>query len=279
MQTKEEHNMSYCEYMEGMIDKLINDNSNTVMSSASSVVLPPPSVTPPPLASHLNDLVVVSKQDINAPSKKFGFLAHNEPEFTFIGPDRRPTPLDNLNSYIIAANIIKETGLPNYRMARFPIQCGLNIEALCRYLTDYPSHMASRFLLPTLMTYVIIIYQNKCLRKILKIRWEDHISNKEINERSGIKTASQETCRRRWKFIGHMLRKDPENDCNIALSWAPEGRRKRGRPKATWPRTVEVERKALGYNTWAEARVAAANKDRWRCSVEALCATRHQEDR
>ena len=74
---------------------------------------------------------------------------------------------------------------------------------------------------------LIDTFQNKCLRKILKIRWEDHVSNEEINERSGIKLVSLETCRR-WKFIGHMLRKDPENDCNIVLSWAPEGKRKRG---------------------------------------------------
>ena len=76
-----------------------------------------------------------------------------------------------------------------------------------------------------------------------------------------------------------MLRKDPENDCNIVFSWAPEGKRKRGQPKATWQRTVKIERKALGHSTRAEARVAAANKDKWRCSVEALSATRHQEDR
>ena len=126
---------------------------------------------------------------------------------------------------------------------------------------------------------VIDTFQNKCLRKILKIKWEDHINNEELNERSGVRPVSQEVCRRRWKFIGHMLRKDPENDCNVALGWAPEGRRKRGRPKVTWRRTVENERKALGLSTWAEARVAAANKTKWRCSVEALCATRHQEDR
>ena len=122
-------------------------------------------------------------------------------------------------------------------------------------------------------------FQNKCLRKILKIKWEDHIKNSEINKRTGIKPVSQEIQRKRWKFIGHMLRKDPGNDFNVALSWAPEGKRKRGRPKTTWRRMIELERKALGYNTWAETRTAATNKDQWRRSVEALCATRHQEDR
>ena len=79
IQIKERHNMSYSEYMEIVIDKLINqqhqdcpnqqDNLNTVMNSASSVVLLPASVTPSTLASHLNDLIVISKQDIHNPSK------------------------------------------------------------------------------------------------------------------------------------------------------------------------------------------------------------------
>ena len=37
---------------------------------------------------------------------------------------------------------------------------------------------------------LIDTFQNKCLRKILKIRWEDHLSNEEINERSGIRPVS-----------------------------------------------------------------------------------------
>ena len=132
--------------MEGVIDKLISHqhqdcptqgNPNTVMNFASSVVIPPSSVASPPLASHLNDLVV-AEPDIHNHSKKFGFLTHSEHNFSFTGPDRCPTSLDSLDGYITAAKIIKKTGLPNYRMARFPVQSGLNIEAWRRYLTDYP---------------------------------------------------------------------------------------------------------------------------------------------
>ena len=32
---------------------------------------------------------------------------------------------------------------------------------------------------------------------------------------------------------------------NVAMTWAPEGKRKRGRPKTTWRRTVEKERARL----------------------------------
>ena len=37
-------------------------------------------------------------------------------------------------------------------------------------------------------------------------------------------------------------------------------KRKRGRPKETWRRTVEKERMALGFNSWVEAGLAAANR-------------------
>ena len=43
-------------------------------------------------------------------------------------------------------------------------------------------------------------------------------------------------------MIGHVLRQNRNSHTNIALSWTPEGKRKRGRPKNTWRRTVERER-------------------------------------
>ena len=48
--------------------------------------------------------------------------------------------------------------------------------------------------------------------------------------------------RRRWQWIGHVLRKDRSSDCAVSLGWTPEGRRKHGRPKTTWRRMVEGER-------------------------------------
>lgn len=76
----------------------------------------------------------------------------------------------------------------------------------------------------------------------------------------------------------HILRQDRENHNNTAMTWAPEGKRKRGRPKTTWRSTVEKERREVGWNSWDEARVTAADRKRWRESVEALCATRHARD-
>ena len=56
-------------------------------------------------------------------------------------------------------------------------------------------------------------------------------------------------------------------------------KRRRGRPKTTWRRTVEKERAEAGWRSWEEGKTEAANRDKWRDSVKALCATRHKEDR
>lgn len=46
-----------------------------------------------------------------------------------------------------------------------------------------------------------------------------------------------------------MLRKDV-NDCNIAMTRAPEARMKRGGPKTTWHRATEKERIEAAWKIW-----------------------------
>ena len=112
----------------------------------------------------------------------------------------------------------------------------------------------------------IDVFHNKCLCRILRICWQDHISTEELLERVDMKPLSEEVKLRRWKMIGHILRQDHNNDCSIAMTWAPEGKRRKGRPKTTWRRTVEKERKEGGWNSWSEARTVAANREKWRSS-------------
>ena len=47
------------------------------------------------------------------------------------------------------------------------------------------------------------IFHNRCLQKILQIRWQDHVSTKELLERAGMKPLGVEVMSRRWKMIGH----------------------------------------------------------------------------
>ena len=68
------------------------------------------------------------------------------------------------------------------------------------------------------------VFHHRCLQKILQIRWQDHVSTKELLERAGMKPLGVEVMSRRWKMIGHILRKDRSDDCSVATSWAPEGK-------------------------------------------------------
>ena len=40
----------------------------------------------------------------------------------------------------------------------------------------------------------------------------------------------------------------------------------------TWRRTVEKERKEAGWQSWSEVRTAAADHEKFKRSVKALCA-------
>jgi hypothetical protein len=45
--------------------------------------------------------------------------------------------------------------------------------------------------------------------------------------------------KRKWKCIGHTIRKDENAVERIALDWNPQGTRKRERPKKTWRSIME----------------------------------------
>jgi len=112
------------------------------------------------------------------------------------------------------------------------------------------------------------VFQNRCLRRIMKIKWQDKISNRELLERANVERLSEEVRRRRWRFLGHILRQQPDNDCVTALTWTPEGiRKEKERPaKTTWRRTVEKERSKAGWQSWREVqrKTGIDGKHMWR---------------
>ena len=76
--------------------------------------------------------------------------------------------------------------------------------------------------------------------------------------------------RRRWEWLGHVLRMDNNRHAKIAISWTPDGKRirKRCRHKETWRRTIERERKDLGFQTWTDATKVAKERDKWKGPVK-----------
>ncbi len=68
--------------------------------------------------------------------------------------------------------------------------------------------------------------------------------------------------RRQWKWVGHVIRTEQDNITLTALHWTPDGKRKKGRPKNTWHRTVEGEMKTL-HHTWGSIKTLAQNRQEW----------------
>ena len=96
-------------------------------------------------------------------------------------------------------------------------------------------------------------FTNRCLRNILNIRWPEIISNKNLWEETRQIPVEIEIKKRKWSWIGHTLRKPASNTTRQALEWNPQGKRKVGRPKQTWRRSIETEMKDAGV-TWAEVK-------------------------
>ncbi|VDO74779.1 unnamed protein product [Schistosoma margrebowiei] len=115
------------------------------------------------------------------------------------------------------------------------------------------------------------IFINSCLRKILKINWPDTISNSLLWERTNRLPAEEEIRKRRWKWIGHTLRKSSNCITRQALTWNPEGKRKRGRPKNTLRRIIESDMKRMNRN-WKELERIAQDRVGWRMLVSGLCS-------
>ena len=85
------------------------------------------------------------------------------------------------------------------------------------------------------------VFHTKNLRRILQTFWPDTISNQQLLARCNKDSMENIIMGRRWRWIGHVMRREQDNITRTALHWIPEGKRKRGRPRNTWRRTVESE--------------------------------------
>ncbi|VDO51788.1 unnamed protein product [Schistosoma margrebowiei] len=75
--------------------------------------------------------------------------------------------------------------------------------------------------------------------------------------------------KKRWKWIGHTLRKAPNCVTRQALTWNHQGQRKRGRPKNTLRREMERDMRRMNKN-WMELEKEAHVRVGWRMLVGGL---------
>ena len=89
---------------------------------------------------------------------------------------------------------------------------------------------------------------------------------------SGLKNYWIEQAWNYWMKKRSLIGRIPRQDCNngryITISWAE-------RLKTVWRWTVKKEWKEAGWSSWEEMRTIAADREKWRTSVNALCAMMH----
>ena len=84
-------------------------------------------------------------------------------------------------------------------------------------------------------------YSKQSFRRIRRNFWPNKISNEDLLRQCNQDSMATILIRRRWKWIGRVIRRDEHSITRTARHWTPEGKRKCGRPKNTWRRTVEGE--------------------------------------
>ena len=115
------------------------------------------------------------------------------------------------------------------------------------------------------------VFINKCLRQILGIRWFDLVTTEDLLTRANEQRVEEQITCRRWRWIGHTLRRPDSNIGKRALRWNPQGQRKRGRPRNTWRREVESDASKLG-KSWSQIERDSQDRVLWRSVVDGLCS-------
>ena len=116
-----------------------------------------------------------------------------------------------------------------------------------------------------------------CLKRIMPVFWPSKIYNARLLQATGWEPMGTILRRRMWEWLGHVLRMEPTAHTRTALTWTPEGRGKRGRPRTTCRKTVMEEIRSAGIGWERVTTRIAQDRVIWRDLVKVLCATGHFE--
>jgi len=105
----------------------------------------------------------------------------------------------------------------------------------------------------------------RCLRKILDIRWHDFVRNADIRRITNQPPLSSIIKSRRLTFFGHLARTDENADASQAICEPPpeNWRRPPGRPRTTWMKNIHDDLSSLDLGIYT-ARDLVQNRPLWR---------------
>ena len=107
----------------------------------------------------------------------------------------------------------------------------------------------------------------RCLRSILRIKWEDKVPDTEVLERAKAESVFSLLKRSQLRWAGHVFRmEDSRIPKQLLYSELADGSRKRGRPKLRYKDTLKASFKDchIDPETWEQS---ASDRPAWRHQV------------
>ncbi|KAI8429779.1 hypothetical protein MSG28_000319 [Choristoneura fumiferana] len=131
-------------------------------------------------------------------------------------------------------------------------------------------YKTNSWLVKKAITSKLQVFVNKCLRRILGVYWPQTITNTRLWELTSQKPIGKEILLRKWRWIGHVLRRPHAHLAKQALEWQAAGSRRPGGPRITWRGSVDKEISLIGYQ-WRDLEATAQDRDAWKSLLRALC--------
>ena len=119
------------------------------------------------------------------------------------------------------------------------------------------------------------VFHQRCIRRILRIRWFDLISNSETLSRANTGTIKTIISEKRLRWYGHVTRMPPERYPAYILDWTPKhGHRSQGAPRRTWTQCIEEDLELLTGKvgiTCEQGKSLAKDRKLWRQMLKGCC--------
>ena len=106
-----------------------------------------------------------------------------------------------------------------------------------------------------------------CLRSILGIKWQDHVSNEKVLKRTSLPSMESISLQVQLRWAGHVTRmEDVRVPKVVFLSELQEGKRDRGAPRKRYKDQLkrQLAQAGISHQSWQKE---ASDRDSWRSSV------------
>ena len=107
----------------------------------------------------------------------------------------------------------------------------------------------------------------RCLRRLLGLTWQDHITNIDVLAKAGMASMHSMLTTRRLRWLGHVSRMENSRiPKNLLFGELASGSRSTGRPSLRFKDVCKRDLKAGGFNL-AELGTATSDRQKWRATI------------